>query len=359
MKELYERLKDEYYLKKGLIDEREALELFKIKSWKNYLELFKISSQVRDKFKNLIEITSTIHITNICKISPKCLYCGFAAGTSEEGYYKPFRLSDEEIKKCALAIEESGIKRVSCSSAHTYNKEVVRAAKIVKGNTNLEVLVNAGSDLTEEDIKELKELKVDTICCNLETINKELFKKLKPGEELEDRIKVCKLVNKYNIELSSGLLIGVGESYKDRVEHLFFLKEEFNIGEIPIMGFNPYKGTPMENFKRCHPLEQAKTIAITRLIFPNIRITSPSPTIGAENIYLPLMAGASNIATVIPKNYPRDVKGVGNPKTANLEEVVETIEMLNLKPKLNYEKFRRYYDRYNRDVQRDWGDDRS
>ncbi|ADG13339.1 Radical SAM domain protein [Methanocaldococcus infernus ME] len=352
--EIYRRLEDKYFLEKGLIDREEALKLFSIDKVRDYLELFKISSLVRDKFKEKIEITSTIHITNICKISPKCLYCGFAAGTSEEGYYKGFRLSDEEIKRCALAIEESGIRRVSCSSAHTERGEVVRAARIVKENTNLEVLVNAGSDLTEEHIKELKKLRVETVCCNLETINEEIFKRVKPGEELEDRIKVCKLVNKYGIELSSGLLIGIGESYEDRVDHLFFLKENFEIGEIPIMGFNPYKGTPMEHFEKCHPLEQGKTIAITRLIFPKIRITSPSPTIGAENIYLPLMAGASNIATVIPKNYPLLVKGVGNPKTANLEEVVKTIEMLNLKPKLDLERFRRYYDRYNRDVQRYW-----
>lgn len=58
----------------------------------------------------------------------------------------------------------------------------------------------------------------------METINRKLFKDLKPGENLEDRIKVCKLVSEANIELSSGLLIGIGESYYDRLMHLKFLK---------------------------------------------------------------------------------------------------------------------------------------
>ncbi len=331
------------FIKNGLIDEDEALKLFKINKWRDYLKLFDIASKVRDYFKKEIEITSTIHITNICHVNPKCLYCGFAAGTSKEGYYKPFRLTDEEIKKSAIAIEESGIKRVSCSSAHGYQgKEVLRALKIVKKYTNLEVLVNAGADLTEEAIKELKKYGVDTICCNLETINEELFKKVKPGEELEDRIGVCKLVNKYNIELSTGLLIGIGESYEDRVNHLFYLKNELDVGEIPIMGFNPYKGTPMENHPKCSALEQAKTIAITRLLFPDIRITSPTPTIGAELVQFALFGGASNIATVIPKNHPMNVKGVGNPKTGNLEEVVKMIMDLGLKPKLDWKKYEKY-----------------
>ncbi|XRP96249.1 5,10-methenyltetrahydromethanopterin hydrogenase cofactor biosynthesis protein HmdB [Methanocaldococcus sp. 16A] len=351
IEENFKELKEgnKQFIKNGLIDEDESLKLFKIDNWRDYLKLFRLASEVRDFFKKEIEITSTIHITNICKINPKCSYCGFAAGTSKEGYYKPFRLNDEDIKKSAIAIEESGIKRVSCSSAHGYEgREVVRALKIVKDNTNLEVLVNAGADLTEEAIKELKKYGIDTICCNLETINEELFKKLKPGEELEDRIRVCKLVNKYDIELSSGLLIGIGESYEDRVEHLFYLKNELNVGEIPIMGFNPYKGTPMENHPKCSALEQAKTIAITRLLFPNIRITSPTPTIGAELVQFALLGGASNIATVIPRNHPINIKGVGSPKTGNLEEVVKMIVDLGLKPKLDWKKYKEYLKVYGR-----------
>ncbi|HIP84463.1 MAG TPA: biotin synthase BioB [Methanothermococcus okinawensis] len=331
----FQKLKDgEITVKDGLISKEDALDLFKISRWEDYLKLFQLASQVRDYFIKEIEITSTIHVTNICKISPKCLYCGFAAGTSKAGYYKPFRLSHEDIKRCAIAIESSGICRVSCSSGHGYRgREVIRALKIVKENTNLEVLVNAGGDLTEESIRELKRYGVDTICCNLETINRELFKKLKPGESLDRRIEICKLVRKYNIQLSSGLLIGIGESYRDRVDHLMFLKE-LDVEEIPIMGFNPYPGTPMENHLRCSSLEQGKTIAIARLMFPHIRITSPTPTIGPELVQFALLSGASNIATVIPENYPLDVKGVGNPKTGNLREVVRMIRELGLKPKL-------------------------
>jgi biotin synthase len=90
----------------------------------------------------------------------------------------------------------------------------------------------------------------------------------------------------------------------------------------------------MENHPRCSSLEQAKTIAIVRLMFPDIRITSPTPTIGAELMQFALMGGASNIATVIPDNHPMNIKGVGNPKTGNLKDVIKMIKELGLVPKI-------------------------
>lgn len=331
-KNLKENISDKN-LKNGLISKEDALKLFNITNCKDYLNLFSIASEIRDYFKKEIEIISSIHITNVCSVNPKCHYCGFANRTSKDGYYEPFRISDKEIKNSAIAIEKSGIMRVSCTSAHGYGgNEILRTLKIIKKNTNLEVLVNAGADFTKKCIKELKKHNIDTICCNLETINNKVFKLVKPGEKLENRINICKIVKKHDINLSSGLLLGIGESYEDRVNHLLFLKE-LHVDEIPIMGFNPYKDTPMENYPKCSALEQAKTIAISRLMFPDIRITSPTPTIGTELIQFALMGGASNIATVIPENYPINIKGVGNPKTGSLKNVIKMIKELELIPK--------------------------
>ncbi|MBP2200623.1 biotin synthase [Methanococcus voltae] len=330
--EEYEKLLQKNKLNNSIITKEQALELFNISKISDYLELFSISSHLRDLFFNSIEITSTIHITNICSVTPKCKYCGYATGTSTEGYVKPFNTSDDMIQKSAKAIESSGIKRVSCSSGHGYDgSEVLRALQNVKKVSNLKVLVNAGADLTDNCIQHLKNNNVDTICCNLESINEEVFNSVKPGENLQNRIKVCKNILKHDVELSSGLLIGLGESYEDRVKHLDFLKK-MDVKEIPIMGFNPYKNTPMEHHPKCSALEQAKTIAITRLMFPNIRITSPTPTIGAELMQYALMAGASNVATVIPENHPMNIVGVGSPKTGNLNNVVKMIEEIGLIP---------------------------
>lgn len=327
-------------LKKGLdgeyLENNEILELFQAKSNDDLNNMFDTAVEIRNNNKNTIKLTSTVHMTNKCQVIPKCKYCGFAAGTSQEGYYNSFFKQDEEILEAVLNIEKSGIPRVSCSGAHGFEgTHALRAAQIVKENTSLELLINVGSDLTEAVVEKLAEYKVDTVCCNLETINKKLFFYLKPGETLKQRIDICEMISNAGIELSSGILIGLGETYQDRINHLKFIKDFETLGEIPLMGFNPYKGTPMEHHPPCSLKEQMKTIAITRILFPEIRITVPTPTIGPENVKYSLMAGADNLATVIPENYPHHLKGVGNPVFSNLRDVLASINEMGLKSQLN------------------------
>ena len=69
------------------------------------------------------------------------------AKTSSEGYYN-FSKTEDEIISAIRSIEESGIPRVSCSGAYGFDgKHAVQAAKLVKENTKLELLINVGSDL--------------------------------------------------------------------------------------------------------------------------------------------------------------------------------------------------------------------
>ena len=315
------------------LKDSEYLELLNIEDDENLEKLFKIAAKIRDNQSKTIKLTSTVHITNKCQIQPRCHYCGFAEETSTKGYYNAFYKSDDEILKSAKSITQAHIPRVSCSGGYGYKgKQAVNACRIVKENTNLEVLVNVGGDLTEKSIRKLSELGADTVCCNLETINEEVFKVTKPGDSLSQRIETCKAISEAGIGLSSGLLLGIGESKEDRINHLRFLSNFKTLEEIPIMGFNPYDDTPMENHPPFPLKEQLKTVAITRIMYPNIRITMPTPTVGPENVEYSLKAGANNLATVIADNYPLEVKGVGAPEYGNYTEVVNVIEKLGLIP---------------------------
>jgi len=317
-------------------DNGEALELLQAQKNDEISQIMAAAFEVKAEQNRIVKLTSTVHITNQCRIMPKCTYCGFAAGTSPDGYYHPFYKTDQEILDTVGIIEESGIPRVSCSGAYGFGGEqAVTAARVVKGHSSLELLVNVGPDLTGEALDQLSRYGTDTICCNLETVNRSLFAAVKPGETLEERIRICDMIAEQGIELSSGLLIGLGESSKDRLDHLRFLDRFETLGEIPIMGFNPYRGTPMALHPPCPLREQLKIIAVTRLLYPEIRITVPTPTIGPKNVRYSLLAGADNLATVIPAGYPFDIKGVGSPVCGSLGDVLEVIEELGLKPQMN------------------------
>lgn len=316
-------------------DDDMILRLFRIKNRDEFNRLMDTAYEIRREQGTSVKLTSTVHLTNICQVSPKCGYCGFAAGTSNAGYFHPFYKSESEILEAAKRIEESGIPRVSCSGAHGYQgKQAVDAARIVKENTSLELLVNVGADLSRDSLSQIAKFRTDTVCCNLETVNQSLFHAVKPGERFEDRVRSCEMISDQGVELSSGLLVGIGESYEDRIAHLKFLRRFKSLGEIPIMGFNPYIGTPMQNHPPCSLEEQMKTIAITRILYPEIRITVPTPTIGPENVKYSLIAGADNVATVIPDSYPLDIKGVGSPTFGTLNEVVRIIKEMGLTPEL-------------------------
>jgi len=274
----------------------------------------------------MIEITSTIHVSNYCSFLKRCAYCGFAVGTSSEGYFFLTEKKKEEIKKVAIFIEKSGIKRVSVSAGYGNFRKVLSALEIIKEFTKLKVLTNVGGDLDKEKIEILKKAGVDTICCNLETMNKRLFRKLKPDDSIQQRMKVCFLVKEAGIELSSGILVGIGETDEDRRTHIEFLKE-IEVDEVPVMGFHPYKNTPMEDFPSAPLKLQLKVIKEVRKAIPGLkRVTVPFPTIGKEGLIPALKAGATNVATVVPKNYPLLIKGVGSPTVGVLEEILPILE---------------------------------
>ena len=279
----------------------------------------------------VVEITSTLHVGNSCSLRRKCHYCGFAARTSPEGYYEVVDKTEGEMKEIALTVAESGIKRISISAGYGNTKRVFKAVEIVKKYTTLEVLVNVGGDLTREDVKTLKTLGVETICCNLETTNEKLFKKLKPDDDLKKRIAVCGWVKEEGMLLSSGLLLGIGESEEDREEHLKLL-QKLEVDEIPVMGFRPYKGTPMENHPPA-PLElSVEVIRRIKETFSRLRrITVPFPIYRYEGLPAVLEAGATNVATVVPKNYPTLIKGVGSPEVGVLEELIPFLRKLGYK----------------------------
>ncbi len=317
---------------KELTDD-EFLELLNIDDDEELEKLFEIACDIRDSQSKLIKLTSTVHLTNKCLIQPRCEYCGFAEEASSTGYYNAFYKTNEEILTAVKSIQEAHIPRVSCSGGYGFKgKQAVNACKIVKENSNLEILVNVGGDLTEKSVNDLANLGVDTICCNLETINEDVFYQRKPGDSLDQRILTCKRVSDIGVGLSSGLLLGLGESKEDRIKHLRYLSNFKTLEEIPIMGFNPYPDTPMEDYPSFPLIEQLKMVAITRIMYPEITITMPTPTVGPENVEFSLRAGANNLATVIADNYPHEVKGVGSPNYGNYNEVINVIEKLDLIP---------------------------
>lgn len=82
------------------------------------------------------------------------------------------------------------------------------------------------------------------------------------------------------------------QSYQDRVGHLFYLKELKNFRQLAVTWLKVHPGSPLEGkIIPPSPIEAARTVAISRLIFRNVYINVSDP----QHIQLWVMAGANRM----------------------------------------------------------------
>lgn len=312
------------------ITKEEAQFLFEeANDWVKVSQLLSTAGYVRDKnVGRLFKLKAFILSTNRgCRTDPPCRYCG---QSSDKAKFFTKVATPEEVAESAKIAEEIGFKGVQCGGGCSGNKgaEAVEDTKIVKSVTNLDVFVNYGADMSDENIQKLKEFDVGSIGCSLETINEEIFQRIKPGDSIEERKKVAQLIDKHGVGLASGIMINLGESYQDRVNHIFYLKNFENLKLIYISGFFPIPGTPLENQPPATSLDIAKTMAITRLVHRNIDLDG---AFGRDDqLQLWIMAGANH----------RLIHGIFEPKNkilshkfrGKVQEIGEDFAFTNILP---------------------------
>ena len=206
-----------------------------------------------------------------------CKYCAQSArhktGVDEYNF-----LPIEKILEVALTDERAGVNRFSIvTSGRTLDgknfERAIEAYKILRDKVKLEFCASHGI-LTAEQLQRLKAAGVTRYHHNLET-SRRFFPHICTTHTFDDRIKTIKLAQKIGLEICSGGIIGMGETWQDRIDLAFELAA-LEIKSIPINILNPIKGTPLENLKPLPAEDILRTIAIFRYINPtaNIRLAA-------------------------------------------------------------------------------------
>lgn len=207
------------------------------------------------------------------KCTEDCNFCAQSSCHSTDISSYDF-LNEEEILKECLYNENKGIHRFSVVTAgrrlsNVDFRKALSAYRMMKRECNISLCASNGL-LTDWQFDQLCDAGVTRYHCNIET-SQNNFPNICTTHTFEDKIKCIKSAKKHGLEICSGGIIGMGESWADRLDMALTLAE-LKIDSIPINILNPIKGTPFEYSPRLSIEDILRTIAIFRYINPSAYI---------------------------------------------------------------------------------------
>jgi FO synthase len=150
-------------------------------------------------------------------------------------------------------------------------------------NTTLLPHVNAGA-LSYDELKKLKPVAA-SMGMMLENVSNELLKKGQahyacPDKTPKRRLDTIEQAGKLDIAFTTGILIGIGESWEERVRSLVAIRDRHltygHVQEVIIQNFRAKEGTAMAGCQEPNLDDMKRTIAVARLILPEeISIQAP------------------------------------------------------------------------------------
>lgn len=224
-----------------------------------------------------------------------CKYCAQAA-CHHTGIDTYDFLPKEEIIRHAKANQDAGANRfaIVTSGRALTDRDFDKAIEAYKEmNATLSIGLCASHGLlTREQLHRLYAAGVRSYHHNIET-SRRFFPQICTSHTYDDRIRTIKLAQAEGFCVCSGGIIGMGETWQDRLDMAFAL-QELGIESIPINALMAIPGTGMEGRPSLPAEDILRTIAIFRFINPtaNIRLAAGRKLL-PENGATALRAGAS------------------------------------------------------------------
>jgi FO synthase len=263
-----------------------------------------------------------IPLTRLCR--DRCGYCTFATvpGRLDAPYLGPDEVLEIARQGAALGCKEALFtlgdrpedrwkQAGEWLHAHGYDDTLsyVRAMAIrVLEETGLLPHLNPGV-MTWQDLQRLKPV-APSMGMMLETTSRRLFEERgqahfgSPDKDPAVRLRVLEDAGRSSVPFTTGILIGIGETVRDRAESIFAIRrvarEYGGIQEVIVQNFRAKPDTKMRSMPDADLRELAATIAVTRLVLgPRVRVQAPPNLIGEE--YGPMLrAGIDDWGGVSP-----------------------------------------------------------
>lgn len=207
------------------------------------------------------------------KCSENCKFCAqsryHCTGINEY----PFLDENTIIQDCKKNSEQ-GVHRYSIVTAgktlsgKDFDK-AISTYKRINNECNIGICASHGL-LSTEQFQKLWDSGVRMYHSNIET-SKRNFPNICTTHSYDDKIACIKRAKSIGFYICSGGIIGMSETWKDRIDMAISLSE-LKVDSIPINILMPIKGTPFENQEPISNNDILRTIAIFRYINPTVYI---------------------------------------------------------------------------------------
>lgn len=260
-------------LEKQDITFKEAIKLSTIDRKEDLEQLCNSANKIREVFSGKEIDFCTIMNAKSGRCSEDCKFCAQSAHYKTEVEVYGL-VSTEAALKLAMENESEGVNRFSLvTSGRGINGSEFEKVLDIYEKLNQEVKMDLCASLgimEYEQFLKLKDKGITMYHHNLET-SREHYNNICTTHSYDERIDTINAAKKAGLDICSGGIIGLGESFEDRIKLAFQLKE-LEVKSIPVNILNPIKGTPLENARSLSQEEILKTIAIFRLINPGVFI---------------------------------------------------------------------------------------
>ena len=283
-----------------------------------------------------------IPLTRLC--TDVCHYCTFA--TTPSRLAAPY-LAPEEVLEIARAGAAAGCKEALFTLGDAPERRyavaqewladrgfartidyVRHCAELVLNETGLLPHVNAGL-LNEDDYRMLRPVAAS---CGLmlESTSERLLEKGgahhgSPDKAPALRIASLEAAGRARVSMTSGVLIGIGETAHERIEALIALRDvaaaHGHLQEVIVQNFCPKPGTKMSGAPEASEADFLRVVAAARIVLPDEVSVQAPPNLNGERLEELIGAGIDDWGGISPVTMDHVNPEAPWPEIAILEEV--------------------------------------
>ena len=303
------------------IDDRQALELLELDDQQTPA-LLAVAGHLRTQHKGRTVTYSPkvfLPVTNLCL--DRCSYCTFRQDPDEPGAWT---MLPEDVRACCHAGRARGcIEALMCLGdkperayrsyrqtlavlGHANTIDYVAACCAIALDEGMLPHTNAGL-LSRDEMRQLKPLNV-SLGLMLESVSTRLRQRggahhQAPDKDPALRLAMVEDAGALQIPFTTGILLGIGETLAERVASLRAIgavhATHGHIQEIIIQNFRAKPTTRMASAPEPSSLDTARTIAVARLMLPDLNIQAP-PNLSPYDHRLFLAAGINDWGGISP-----------------------------------------------------------